>query len=114
MALFGRKSKSSSAKVAASSSVAAAAPATRPPVATISSPEREEHITQIGVTMLDIAKEHKAGLLSAKFYQDKLMDWSMKDHNFRSSSSASSTRSPRSPPPRWCTITSWTTSPSRA
>ncbi|MCA9275444.1 MAG: proline dehydrogenase family protein [Phycisphaerales bacterium] len=83
MALFGRKSKSSSAKVAAPVSVAAAAPATRPPVVTASSPEREQHIMQIGSTMLDIAKEHKAGLLSAKFYQDKLMDWSMKDHNFK-------------------------------
>ena len=37
----------------------------------------------IGTQMLDIAKDHKAGLLSAKFYQDKLMDWSMKDHNFK-------------------------------
>jgi len=37
----------------------------------------------IGTEMLDIAKHHKAGLLSAKFYQDKLMDWSMKDHNFK-------------------------------
>lgn len=82
MALFSRKSKSSSAKVAATSNTATT-PATRPPVATASSPEREEHITQIGTTMLDIAKDHKAGLLSAKFYQDKLMDWSMKDHNFK-------------------------------
>ncbi len=83
MALFGRKSKSSSAQVATPASVAAAAPVTRPPVAIMSTPEREEHIMQIGSTMLDIAKDHKAGLLSAKFYQDKLMDWSMKDHNFK-------------------------------
>jgi RHH-type proline utilization regulon transcriptional repressor/proline dehydrogenase/delta 1-pyrroline-5-carboxylate dehydrogenase len=83
MALFGRKSKSSSAKVAAPASVASAAPATRPPVATTSSPEREAQIMRVGTEMLDIAKNHKAGLLSAKFYQDKLMDWSMKDHNFK-------------------------------
>ena len=83
MALFGRKSKSSSAQVAAHQSVAAAAPATRPPVVTNSSPEREEQIMRIGGQMLDMARGHKTGLLSAKFYQDKLMDWSMKDHNFK-------------------------------
>ena len=37
----------------------------------------------VGSEMLDIANNHKSGLLSAKFYQDKLMDWSMKDHNFK-------------------------------
>lgn len=83
MALFARKSKSSSAKAHATSSVALAAPATRPPVVSDSSPQREENIMRIGAQMLEIAKGHKAGLLSAKFYQDKLMDWSMKDHNFK-------------------------------
>lgn len=83
MALFARKSKSSSAKAYATSSVASAAPATRPPVVSDSSPQREENIMRIGAQMLEIAKGHKAGLLSAKFYQDKLMDWSMKDHNFK-------------------------------
>jgi RHH-type transcriptional regulator, proline utilization regulon repressor / proline dehydrogenase / delta 1-pyrroline-5-carboxylate dehydrogenase len=83
MALFGRKSKSSSAQVSASANAAAPAPATRPPVATTSTPEREAAIMSLGAEMLDIAKGHKSGLLSAKFYQDKLMDWSMKDHNFK-------------------------------
>jgi RHH-type transcriptional regulator, proline utilization regulon repressor / proline dehydrogenase / delta 1-pyrroline-5-carboxylate dehydrogenase len=83
MALFGLKSKSSSAKVAAPMSVASPLPATRPPVETNSTPEREAQIMQAGSEMLDIAKNHKSGLLSAKFYQDKLMDWSMKDHNFK-------------------------------
>lgn len=83
MALFGRKSKSSSAQVVANHAAATAAPATRPPVVSNSSPEREEQIQQIGTQMLEMARGHKAGLLSAKFYQDKLMDWSMKDHNFK-------------------------------
>ncbi len=83
MALFGRKSKSSSAKVAAPNSVAAPMPATRPPVVTNSTPDREAAIMSVGSEMLDISMNHKSGLLSAKFYQDKLMDWSMKDHNFK-------------------------------
>jgi len=83
MALFGRKSKSSPAQASASANAVAPAPATRPPVATNSTPEREATILTLGTEMLDIAKHHKSGLLSAKFYQDKLMDWSMKDHNFK-------------------------------
>ncbi|CAN0592053.1 unnamed protein product, partial [Laminaria digitata] len=68
MALFARKSKSSSAKAHATNTVAQAAPATRPPVVSDSSPQREENIMRIGAQMLEIAKGHKAGLLSAKFY----------------------------------------------
>lgn len=37
----------------------------------------------LGTEMLDIAKAHKSGMLSKQFYQDKIMDWSMKDHNFK-------------------------------
>ncbi|MBL8756971.1 MAG: proline dehydrogenase family protein [Phycisphaerae bacterium] len=33
--------------------------------------------------MLDRARAHASGLLSAKFYSDALMDWSMKDQNFK-------------------------------
>tara|TARA_R110000782_G_scaffold39714_1_gene92085 strand:+ start:673 stop:3690 length:3018 start_codon:yes stop_codon:yes gene_type:complete len=43
----------------------------------------DARIREIGRDMLDKARDHKAGLLSAKFYQDKLMDWSMKDKNFK-------------------------------
>lgn len=43
----------------------------------------EARIRDIGREMLDKARSHKQGLLSAKFYQDKLMDWSMKDKNFK-------------------------------
>ena len=37
----------------------------------------------IGGEMLGKARGHKAGLFSAKFYSDKLMDWSMKDQAFK-------------------------------
>jgi len=40
-------------------------------------------VMQIGEQMLGAARKHRAGLLSAKFYQDKLMDWAMKDHEFK-------------------------------
>ncbi|MCL4219988.1 MAG: proline dehydrogenase family protein [Phycisphaerales bacterium] len=43
----------------------------------------EKRIIEIGSEILDRARKHKVGLLSAKFYQDKLMDWSMKDHEFK-------------------------------
>ncbi|MDX9910901.1 MAG: proline dehydrogenase family protein [Phycisphaerales bacterium] len=46
-------------------------------------PQREARIQSLGVEMLDRARKHKAGLLSAKFYSDKLMDWSMKDQQFK-------------------------------
>jgi len=37
----------------------------------------------IGREMLEKARAHKAGLFSARFYSDKLMDWSMKDQDFK-------------------------------
>ena len=43
----------------------------------------ETRVRAIGTELLDRAREHKAGLLSAKFYSDKLMDWSMRDHEFK-------------------------------
>ncbi len=43
----------------------------------------DARIRALGREMLDRARAHRAGLLSAKFYQDKLMDWSMKDKNFK-------------------------------
>ncbi len=82
MALFGRKSKSTTATVPNQTAAIAPAPLT-PQVITPSNPQREQDIMTVGSEMLNIAKNHKSGLLSAKFYQDKLMDWSMKDHNFK-------------------------------
>lgn len=43
----------------------------------------EARIVEIGTEMLSRAKGHKAGILSAKFYSDKLMNWSMKDQAFK-------------------------------
>jgi len=43
----------------------------------------EARTTEIGRDLLDRARSNKAGLLSARFYSDKLMDWSMKDHDFK-------------------------------
>ena len=84
MAWFGRKDKASTQSVqTAAASQAAPAPSVRPPALSSSSPEREQRILEMGTKMLDLARNHKAGLLSKQFYQDKLMDWSMKDHNFK-------------------------------
>ncbi len=70
MALFTRRGKHETP-------ASPATPATRPPVGD------DARIRAIGAELLDAARRHKAGLLSAKFYQDKLMDWSMKDHDFK-------------------------------
>ncbi len=43
----------------------------------------EARIFEIGADLLTRARGHKAGLLSAKFYSDKLMEWSMKDPQFK-------------------------------
>ncbi|MFN0012600.1 MAG: proline dehydrogenase family protein [Phycisphaerales bacterium] len=69
MAFFTRKSKSLSTPVAVPSA----------PVA----PGQEARIHQIGADMLARARGHKQGLLSAKFYSDALMEWSMKDQAFK-------------------------------
>jgi RHH-type transcriptional regulator, proline utilization regulon repressor / proline dehydrogenase / delta 1-pyrroline-5-carboxylate dehydrogenase len=43
----------------------------------------EPRIQQFGRELLDRARSHRTGILSAKFYSDKLMDWSMRDHEFK-------------------------------
>ena len=43
----------------------------------------EARIGEIGHEMLGLARGNKTGLLSARFWSDKLMDWSMKDQNFK-------------------------------
>ncbi|MEM9065753.1 MAG: proline dehydrogenase family protein [Planctomycetota bacterium] len=40
-------------------------------------------IRAIGGEILDLAHKNRSGVLNARFYQDKLMDWAMKDHNFK-------------------------------
>jgi RHH-type proline utilization regulon transcriptional repressor/proline dehydrogenase/delta 1-pyrroline-5-carboxylate dehydrogenase len=42
-----------------------------------------DRIRAIGEDMLARAKSHKAGILSSRFYSDKLMNWSMRDHDFK-------------------------------
>ena len=43
----------------------------------------ERRIFEIGSDYLARARGHKTGVLSAKFYSDALMEWSMKDPNFK-------------------------------
>ncbi len=43
----------------------------------------EPRIQEIGRDLLQRARGHKAGLLSARFYSDKLMEWSMRDQAFK-------------------------------
>jgi len=43
----------------------------------------ESRILEIGSQLLSAARAHKTGLLSAAFYSDALMNWSMKDPNFK-------------------------------
>ncbi|MEZ6318364.1 MAG: proline dehydrogenase family protein [Phycisphaerales bacterium] len=68
MALFTRKSKPAEGR-------AHAAP--------VSDADHERRVMELGTEMLERARAHKSGLLSARFYSDKLMDWSMKDHEFK-------------------------------
>ncbi|MFG0326397.1 MAG: proline dehydrogenase family protein [Phycisphaerales bacterium JB037] len=44
---------------------------------------REVRIHELGRAMLEAARGKKAGIFSSKFYSDKLMNWSMKDHDFK-------------------------------
>ena len=43
--------------------------------------ERRTH--QIGSEMLRLAREHRAGVLSSRFWSDWLMSWAMKDPAFK-------------------------------
>ena len=44
---------------------------------------REARIFDLGADFLRRARGHKTGVLSAKFYSDALMEWSMKDPEFK-------------------------------
>lgn len=78
MGLFSRKPKSPAQTVVIPSSTAASptAPAT-------TNDAREQRIFAIGSDFLARARGHKTSVLSAKFYSDALMEWSMKDPNFK-------------------------------
>jgi len=43
----------------------------------------EQNILRLGGEFLNAARKHKSGFLSAAFWSDKLMDWTMKDENFK-------------------------------
>lgn len=79
MGLFSRKDKVSAPHVQAPAPRPAPAPAAAP----APSDADEARILAIGEEMLSRARSHKTGVLSAKFYSDKLMNWSMSDHNFK-------------------------------
>lgn len=46
-------------------------------------PRREERVIELGSELLQRARGHKTGVLSARFYSDALMEWSMKDPAFK-------------------------------
>ena len=77
MALFSRRAPKKPAEVSAP----AASPRQSSPQAVRLGDE--QRIRALGEQMLDAARKHKAGLLSRQFWSDKLMDWSMQDHDFK-------------------------------
>src|SRR5690349_8439993 len=48
-----------------------------------SAPPNASRIYAIGAELLERSHHHEKGLLSAKFYADKLLDWAMKDEGFK-------------------------------
>jgi len=46
-------------------------------------PFDESRVRVLGEEYLALARKNKLGLLSAQFWSDKLMDWTMKDHEFK-------------------------------
>ncbi len=81
MGLFSRKAKSPSVSASTASSARGAGVRAVPTVA--HSDAEEARILELGEEMLAKARAHKSGLLSARFYSDKLMNWSMSDQNFK-------------------------------
>ncbi|MEO1717999.1 MAG: proline dehydrogenase family protein, partial [Planctomycetota bacterium] len=58
-------------------------PLTAPARPTAADAEHEARIRAIGDELFTKAQSQKAGLLSSRFYSDKLMDWSMQDQEFK-------------------------------
>ena len=86
MAIFSRKSKPDKSEPSQSGSSKPThehSQTTRAGLAASTDPALESRTLTLGREILKNASTHKAGLLSAKFYSDKLMDWSMKDHEFK-------------------------------
>ncbi len=55
----------------------------RPPVTVTGHPWNEQRVIELGGDVLRQARKHRSGLLSKQFWSDKLMDWSMQDHDFK-------------------------------
>ena len=77
MGLFTRKAKATAtpSTFASAKTFNGAAPHTSDAV--------EARTLEIGTALLTAARSHAAGVLSAKFYSDALMNWSMKDQAFK-------------------------------
>ena len=91
MGLFTRsKSSAAQKKASISASVRTPAPA-QPVVETVDTPPtpvdgdpKLEHETQVhALSILNAARDDRAGVMSAAFWSDKLMAWSMKDPDFK-------------------------------
>ncbi len=46
-------------------------------------PALEQRAIAIGTQLLEAARDNRSGFFSAAFWSDKLMDWAMKDRNFK-------------------------------
>ncbi len=82
MALFTRRGGKSSQSSGSVAGLGVAAPAGVRPGGS-GGPADEGRIQEIGRDMLARARGGKAGMLSGKFWSDKLMNWSMKDQAFK-------------------------------
>jgi RHH-type proline utilization regulon transcriptional repressor/proline dehydrogenase/delta 1-pyrroline-5-carboxylate dehydrogenase len=76
MGIFSRRSKAVEQRVIVQDAAASGAPAGSPAA-------KETRVFALGAEMLSSARGHKTGVLSAKFYSDWLMEWSMKDPQFK-------------------------------
>lgn len=92
MGWFGRKSTSTPTITPVTATPpAGGAPSYAPPSSSSSSSPSssnssapsEPRILALGSELIEKARGHKTGLLSAAFYSDALMNWSMKDPNFK-------------------------------
>jgi len=86
MAIFSRKPRTESQPAPATQQAGnghAAFPAGVQPATIRPGSTDESQVLEFGTRLLDLARKHKSGMLSAKFYSDWLMEWSMKDPNFK-------------------------------
>jgi len=44
---------------------------------------RDDRITEYGQQLLSLAEKHRTSMLSKQYWNDKIMDWSMKDQDFK-------------------------------